>query len=280
MSAAVSAAAFKPCGFTRGELVELLKQVDYGEMKFERYFFTTTPPRHLSIPINDDLTRCIKCGCTIDEHLTGIQASSAGDGVTELKLMIGQLLKRFDFMSSANGICDISDQQSDASQQTKTAVRDSFNRTCVVTGEKCLAGEDARFKVAHIVPRKLRHDRMLMNYFGITIDDLNNQSNLMYLRVTEEQTLDKCEWTFVPAAGGLFMVLRPNGITTGPHKVPDEVSRKMLMIHCLDFHRKHKLQFDEQKWLDLTPRRSTNGVARDVLSWMTQVEEVPAEELS
>ena len=61
--------ALKPCGFTKGELIDLLKQADKDEVKFDRYFFRTTPPRHLNqIRINDDLVRCTKCGSTIDEH--------------------------------------------------------------------------------------------------------------------------------------------------------------------------------------------------------------------
>ncbi len=71
MSAAAASAqpAVKPCGRTQSKLDELLKGADKGEARFERFFFTAAPPRHLAhLHINDDLVRCLKCGCTIDEH--------------------------------------------------------------------------------------------------------------------------------------------------------------------------------------------------------------------
>jgi hypothetical protein len=65
MSAAAASAqpAVKPCGWTQNKLSELLKEADKGDLKFERFFFTTTPPRHLAhLRINDDLVRCLECG--------------------------------------------------------------------------------------------------------------------------------------------------------------------------------------------------------------------------
>jgi hypothetical protein len=83
MSAAASAPpqsqpALKSCGFTRAELIDLLKQADKHEIKFERYFFT----RHADVipgtALPSNIPRCLDCGCTIAEHGTGIVAVTDG----------------------------------------------------------------------------------------------------------------------------------------------------------------------------------------------------------
>ena len=64
--------ALKPCGFTKGELIDLLKQADKDEVKFDRYFFTNVPgtKKHPTREeLDDTLVRCLECGCTIGEHV-------------------------------------------------------------------------------------------------------------------------------------------------------------------------------------------------------------------
>ena len=194
--------------------------------------------------------------------------------VQQQTVIVAEIKRHFDFMSNANGICDISDQQSDVSAPTKSEVKLAFNRRCIVTGEVCNAGDEARFKVAHIVPRKARHQIQIMNHFGITNDDLNHASNLIFLACEQEKTFDKCEWTFIPTGEGKTFGARDRAgrhLSKSAIEMPQVVSRKMLMIHCMDFHRKHKLPFNEQPWLDLTPRKTTNQIAESVLRWMKEV---------
>jgi hypothetical protein len=88
MSAAAASAqpAIKPCGRTQSKLDELLKGADKGEARFERFFFTATPPRHLAhLHINDDLVRCLECGCTIGEHPPDVPEPPAKKSRTERK---------------------------------------------------------------------------------------------------------------------------------------------------------------------------------------------------
>ena len=78
MSDAASAhPAPKPCGRNRRELDDLRARIKKGELDNADYFFTNNTyesqdvqsqflPRADLLP---DMPRCIKCGCTIDEHL-------------------------------------------------------------------------------------------------------------------------------------------------------------------------------------------------------------------
>ena len=62
-----------PCGRTRGELDNLRARIKKGELDNADYFFQgSPPPEHLNhLVIKDKLVRCIKCGRTIDEHMSG-----------------------------------------------------------------------------------------------------------------------------------------------------------------------------------------------------------------
>ena len=79
MSNAASAhPAHTPCGFTKRELIDLLKEADKNAIRFDRYFFnnvtgsaircdgTQKYPRRDDV--DDDMVRCKECGSTIGEH--------------------------------------------------------------------------------------------------------------------------------------------------------------------------------------------------------------------
>ena len=121
--------------------------------------------------------------------------------------------------------------------------------TCVVSGVlvKGKDGADTKMKVAHIVPRKARHDQTLMNYFGLHPHDLNKENNLLYMTVGKEFEFDKLNFCFVPTDTGTFEILRVDG-SRAPTRIHDDVSRKMLMIHAMDFHRHHGFTFDPAPW--------------------------------
>ena len=57
----------KACGRTRQELDGLLKEVDSGSVKYERYFFknedaTGKGRRFYRIDLDEDIDRCKECG--------------------------------------------------------------------------------------------------------------------------------------------------------------------------------------------------------------------------
>ena len=82
-----------PCGFTQDKLAQFLEKADKGELKFERYFFTTTPPRHLShMRINDDIVRCFECGCTIAGHGSGSEQADGAPIALMMKYVASQLI--------------------------------------------------------------------------------------------------------------------------------------------------------------------------------------------
>ena len=85
-----------PCGFTQVTLAQFLEKADKGELKFDRFFFTTTPPRHLShMQIHDDIPRCFKCGGTIDEHHVGSPDQAAAATALMMKYVSSQLIPIF-----------------------------------------------------------------------------------------------------------------------------------------------------------------------------------------
>ncbi len=60
----------KACQFTRSELIQLLKD-NFGHPIWNFYFFANVPGTTLHKPrtdVDDHVVRCLKCGCTIDEH--------------------------------------------------------------------------------------------------------------------------------------------------------------------------------------------------------------------
>ena len=66
----------KPCNFTQGTLIELILDARHNldSAAFKAFFFTSVPPGHLQhLTIPDCIVRCIKCGCTIDEHTSHVQ---------------------------------------------------------------------------------------------------------------------------------------------------------------------------------------------------------------
>ena len=63
----------KACGFTKQDLMGLLKEVDSGSVKYERYFFknrdaTGKGVRFHRTNLDEDIDRCKECGLTVSEH--------------------------------------------------------------------------------------------------------------------------------------------------------------------------------------------------------------------
>ena len=63
----------KACGRTQDELDGLLKEVDSGSVKYERYFFknkdaTGKGVRFHRTNLDEDIDRCLRCGMTVSEH--------------------------------------------------------------------------------------------------------------------------------------------------------------------------------------------------------------------
>jgi hypothetical protein len=176
-----------------------------------------------------------------------------------------------DFQTMSFGICDISDETSNVSKTTKVATHDIFGNTCVATGFKCTLADGAndKMKVAHIIPRKIRNVSQFMNMFHLTVSELDQVTNLLYLRVDVEKTFDDGKWCFIPEGVGIFKIKSFDssaGVIDGKIVViPDAVSRKMLLIQATDVHRKHHARIDLEAWRNLPPRKSTDGV----VAWLS-----------
>ena len=61
------------CGFTQGKLDQFLEKASYDihSPAFKVYFFTNMPgtKKHQTRDdLDDEVVRCLKCGCTIDER--------------------------------------------------------------------------------------------------------------------------------------------------------------------------------------------------------------------
>ena len=136
-----------------------------------------------------------------------------------------------------------------------------------------------------------------MSQFKLRLEDLDDEKNLLLMSTELESKFDRSGFCFLPNPGkGTFIMLEWNEkdesaapfreslkvsaenagedeasgkfrpckreLQTKSFVIPDFVSRKHLMIHAMDFHRKHKLKLDPTLWLELPPRNSTEEKAR------------------
>jgi predicted aspartyl protease len=89
------------CQFTRGELIDIARHGTHGPA-FNMFFFQTkdNAPLHLhTLAIDDGLVRCMKCGCTIDEH------NSATDQTIAEQKMWGACVAQEAFQGIAGALC-------------------------------------------------------------------------------------------------------------------------------------------------------------------------------
>jgi hypothetical protein len=252
------------CRRTRSELDGILKDIaltsDDAARKrmFDMYFVPDSHP-----------PRCITTGCPFGEIGMHPPSDHAHESSHNENLMkrLEQFLMQNDFQAMSFGICDLSDETSNVSKGTKQAIHENFHDTCVATDVKYTFAQGAsdKMKVAHIVPRKIRHALHFMNLFQLTVSELDESTNLLYLHVAVEKTFDKGLWCFVPDGVGKNFKIKvfdsSAGVVDGKTVViPDGVSRKMLLIHATDVHRKHHMRIDLEPWRNLPPRRLTDVV--------------------
>ena len=199
------------------------------------------------------------------------------------------------FFEQANGFGDISDtSESSASRQElpKKDCREAFSHTCPITKLRATPAEggNSSMKVAHIVPLKGRHNQQLLNKFRINVFELSKSSNLLLLANDAEASYDRFGWTLVPTdddASSFQVIVGTLQSDTLPKEkvehlnsissawdgtriiLPDLVSRKMLAVHAMDFHRHHRIPFDPTPWKQRPPRHSATLV---VQQWLATVQ--------
>ena len=199
------------------------------------------------------------------------------------------------FFEQANGFGDISDtSESSASRQElpKKDCREAFSHTCPITKLRATPAEggNSSMKVAHIVPLKGRHNQQLLNKFRINVFELSKSSNLLLLANDAEASYDRFGWTLVPTdddASSFQVIVGTLQSDTLPKEkvehlnsissawdgtriiLPDLVSRKMLAVHAMDFHRHHRIPFDPTPWKERPPRHSATFV---VQQWLATVQ--------
>ena len=204
-----------PCGLTRGEFAQFLEKALMNPnvpLLFDTYFFTTSPPRHLShLCINDDLVRCFKCGCTIDEHNIGsppIQVprqprqnphESQGEhaqGSPPIRLPDsvgdkGRLKPR----QNPPGFIDMYAKVGSI-PTVKSEVKDEVY---VVFAQECMLTHETKdLKVSHIIPKSMFRDKEACEFLRWSLADFNSPCNLLLLCEDAETAFDNLLWCFVP----------------------------------------------------------------------------------
>ena len=83
--------AVRPCQRTQDKLDQLLKEAPSNDhVNFTRYFFTNVPGTKKHRPrdeLDDAAVRCMKCGCTIDEHTSESQTRPEWSAVEYLNIL-------------------------------------------------------------------------------------------------------------------------------------------------------------------------------------------------
>ena len=179
------------------------------------------------------------------------------------------------FFESTFGIGDIASVSSHGTaHDLRSAVRATFKNTCVVTGTVATTDEVSdTMKVTHILPRKMATESRFMNDFAVAPEDIDHPKNLLLMLENEEKKFDHYGFCFVPDAShdGTFNKLTfddgkfslsqettyvPRALEDAQRKLtrrensqspkkfvfPDFVSRKHVMIHAMDFHRKYNIR--------------------------------------
>jgi hypothetical protein len=190
------------------------------------------------------------------------------------------------FMKSRYGICDAASASSAKRQNDTEWVQrrqDAFGLSCLVTatpvprGTQSSGDTPGKFKMAHIVQRKIKNSPHLMQFFDMTVDELDSDGNILLLRRDVEEAFDRLDFCFLPAAAGCFEVVwmpprPPTAATQRPHDyhglvfMPEFVSRRMLMIQAMDAHRGRMCHFDATRWTGIGPR--PGSTAPLVTKWL------------
>ena len=186
----------KPCGLTRNEFAQFLKEALYDPTApaFRAYFFTNAPgtKKHAQRDaLDDEVVRCLECGCTIGEHNIGsppirLPDSAAQapvpDHVTQANLrsvndqvVVGYRQAFREGLTIMGQVNQPSDKLSKCSQEWAKLVK-NWDFPCVVCGWKLgvaatYPGEAARIhkvSAAHILSSEKDCGRL-----GVDFDQTN-----------------------------------------------------------------------------------------------------------
>ena len=199
------------------------------------------------------------------------------------------------FMASKIGICDLKNPASVSSNRSgatqNDALRTDFGSKCVVTGDEQPTGSQATpngtpmFTLGHIVQRKIFGNTEFMNDFDISVEDVDADSNFLFLRADVHKRLNKCEFCFWPheRGNGTFRVfplteIDPDFYQELPESIsiPAFVSRKMLFVQAMDaFRRAGRSMPSESAWESCNAR----GQGIMIAEWLAAVvttEQIPS----
>ena len=189
-----SVQARRACGLTRGEFAQFIKDVKKGEVDFGTYFFTNAPgtKKHQTRDdLDNEVVRCLECGCTIGEHLY------AGDS-------LGDRLIKDAF--AENPYLQISQTHSSRAPHFKRDLsaawvqeQDVFQYCPVLLAlyrklEFLSINWKRMITAAHIIPHCLRN-HTVVRAMKFNVDDVQN--GLLICKVFEA-AFDQQQWCFEP----------------------------------------------------------------------------------
>ena len=203
-----------PCGFTQVTLAQFLKEADKGELKFERYFFTRASDVIPGTATPSNIPRCLKCGCTIDEHNGGsppiqvpLSARSPVVDPAEAELVVA--MKEF-FMPLLRGMLIPKPVSKNTSVPplVKQRMLDYYkSANCLILRKVLLKGVDSKEKYkgrmmpcypavhAHIVPQST------MSALEMLQIDVDDARNALPLFKHIELEWDRGNIAIIPVAG-------------------------------------------------------------------------------
>lgn len=198
------------------------------------------------------------------------------------------------FMASKIGICDLRNPASVSSNRSGAThtLRTDFGSKCVVTGDEQATGSQATpsgkllsAPTSSTEISKSFINTEFMNDFDISVEDVDADSNFLFLRADVHKRLNKCEFCFWPheSGNGTFWVfplteIDPEFYQGLPESIsiPAFVSRKMLFVQAMDaFRRAGRSMPSESAWESCNVR----GQGIMIAEWLAAVvttEQIPS----
>ena len=202
-------------------LKEQLKEADYNttHRAYVEGDLKEIPCTHRD---NELLHHHKDCGRVIGEHDASPQVVVPSSGSAALRELTATLtnavVQRLEsrFLESTFGIGDIASVSSHKTEPNlRSAVRMTFENTCIVTGVVATTEDEASdiMKVSHILPQKMANAGNFMREFAVRPEDIDHPKNLLLMIKKEEELFDHFGFCFVPDASrdGTFNKLTFDG---------------------------------------------------------------------
>ena len=148
------------------------------------------------------------CGRVIDEHNAHPEQRTKNGSAALRELtatLTNAVVQRLEsrFLESTFGIGDIASVSSHKTEQNlRSAVRMTFENTCIVTGVVVMTEDEASdiMKVSHILPRKMANAGNFMREFAVRPEDIDHPKNFLLMIKNEKELFDHFGFCFVPDA--------------------------------------------------------------------------------